>query len=320
MVAEPTLGERTMTVDSVTKTVTGEVVTQTPSTWVIRRYGRRKHAVAFTFDDGPDGEWTPDDFLDTLESRGVSGDVLRHRGERRGTPRPAPAGAGRGHGDRESHLQSPEPGAGGPPDHATRALGHRAADRSVPEPPHRPLAASVFRRRGAHHARRARAGVHRPGAGLHHRRAPYRPVRLVLPRHPDDHRQHAETARPRQHHPAARRGRKPESDGRGAGPAHRLDPRAGLRVHDRHRAGGRVHHAGDGAAAAGVHLPALRRAHVVHGTGSASSSPCTRSSWSPWDSASAGWPSSSRSRLGNGTRAATSARRPPRRTTTPPSP
>jgi len=71
MVAEPTVGERTMTVDSVTKTVTGEVVTQTPSTYVIRRYGRRKHAVAFTFDDGPDGKWTPM-ILDTLESRGVT--------------------------------------------------------------------------------------------------------------------------------------------------------------------------------------------------------------------------------------------------------
>jgi len=71
MVAEPTLGQRTMTVDSVTKTVTGEVVTQTPSTWVIRRYGRRKHAVAFTFDDGPDGKWTPM-ILDTLESRGIT--------------------------------------------------------------------------------------------------------------------------------------------------------------------------------------------------------------------------------------------------------
>ncbi|HEX4634201.1 MAG TPA: glycosyltransferase [Gemmatimonadales bacterium] len=71
MVAEPTLGQRTMTIDSVTKTVTGEVVTQTPSTWVIRRYGRRKHAIAFTFDDGPDGKWTPM-ILDTLESRGIT--------------------------------------------------------------------------------------------------------------------------------------------------------------------------------------------------------------------------------------------------------
>ena len=72
MVAEPTLGERTMVVDSVTGTVTGEQVTRTPSTYVIRRYGRRKHAVALTFDDGPDGRWTPM-ILDTLQSRGVTG-------------------------------------------------------------------------------------------------------------------------------------------------------------------------------------------------------------------------------------------------------
>jgi peptidoglycan/xylan/chitin deacetylase (PgdA/CDA1 family)/spore germination protein YaaH/glycosyltransferase involved in cell wall biosynthesis len=72
MVAEPTLGERTMTVDSVTGTITGEQVTRTPSTYVIRRYGRRKHAVALTFDDGPDGTWTPM-ILDTLQSRGVTG-------------------------------------------------------------------------------------------------------------------------------------------------------------------------------------------------------------------------------------------------------
>ena len=71
MVAEPTVGQRTMTVDSVTRTVTGEVVTRTPSTYVIRRYGRRKHAVALTFDDGPDGTWTPM-ILDTLASRGVT--------------------------------------------------------------------------------------------------------------------------------------------------------------------------------------------------------------------------------------------------------
>lgn len=71
MVAEPTLGQRTMIVDSVTRAVTGEQVTRTPSTWVIRRYGRRKHAVAFTFDDGPDGKWTPM-ILDTLESRGIT--------------------------------------------------------------------------------------------------------------------------------------------------------------------------------------------------------------------------------------------------------
>jgi len=72
MVAEPTLGERTMVIDSASGAVVGEQVIRTPSTWVIRRYGRRKHAVALTFDDGPDGKWTPL-ILDTLASRGVTG-------------------------------------------------------------------------------------------------------------------------------------------------------------------------------------------------------------------------------------------------------
>ena len=71
MVAEPTVGERTLVVDTATQMVLGEQVTKTPSTWVIKRYGRRKKAIALTFDDGPDGKWTPM-ILDTLASRGVS--------------------------------------------------------------------------------------------------------------------------------------------------------------------------------------------------------------------------------------------------------
>ncbi len=69
MVAEPTLGRRALTIDA-SGTVTGETVLQTPSSYVIRRYGRRKDAVALTFDDGPDGDYTPA-ILDTLRQRGV---------------------------------------------------------------------------------------------------------------------------------------------------------------------------------------------------------------------------------------------------------
>ncbi|HEY6808788.1 MAG TPA: glycosyl hydrolase family 18 protein, partial [Gemmatimonadales bacterium] len=54
MVAEPTLGERRIVQDTATGFVVGERVTQTPSSYVIKRYGRRKKAVALTFDDGPD--------------------------------------------------------------------------------------------------------------------------------------------------------------------------------------------------------------------------------------------------------------------------
>jgi len=70
MVAEPTLGERRMVEDTASGLVLGERVTQTPSSYVIKRYGRRKKAVALTFDDGPDPKYTPD-ILDTLASRGV---------------------------------------------------------------------------------------------------------------------------------------------------------------------------------------------------------------------------------------------------------
>jgi len=70
MMTEPTLGQRSIAVDDTTGLVVGERVLQLPSTWVIRRYGRRKHAIALTFDDGPDGKYTPK-ILDTLRSRGV---------------------------------------------------------------------------------------------------------------------------------------------------------------------------------------------------------------------------------------------------------
>jgi len=46
-------------------------VLRTPSTYVIQRYGRKKNAVALTFDDGPDPTWTPL-ILDTLASRGAT--------------------------------------------------------------------------------------------------------------------------------------------------------------------------------------------------------------------------------------------------------
>ncbi len=67
MVAEPTLGTRTLRADPASGLVVREAVTRIPSTYVIRRYGRRKRAVALTFDDGPDPVWTPR-ILDTLRA------------------------------------------------------------------------------------------------------------------------------------------------------------------------------------------------------------------------------------------------------------
>ena len=68
MVAQPTLGRRATRVAPGTGQIVVDSVLTTPSTYVIERYGRRHHAVALTFDDGPDATWTPM-ILDTLQSR-----------------------------------------------------------------------------------------------------------------------------------------------------------------------------------------------------------------------------------------------------------
>ncbi len=70
MVAEPTPGRRTLSIDPHTGRIIREQITDYPSTYVIRRYGRRDKQIALTFDDGPDPVFTPM-ILDTLRSRGV---------------------------------------------------------------------------------------------------------------------------------------------------------------------------------------------------------------------------------------------------------
>ncbi|HEX6535290.1 MAG TPA: glycosyltransferase [Gemmatimonadaceae bacterium] len=66
--ARPTPGRRTVRVDPVTRLITGETVTTYATPYIIRRFGQSAHRVALTFDDGPDGRWTPI-ILDTLRSR-----------------------------------------------------------------------------------------------------------------------------------------------------------------------------------------------------------------------------------------------------------
>ena len=67
LASEPTDGARVVQVDSASGLVRGEQVTSYPSPWVVRRDGRSAHRVALTFDDGPDGTWTPV-ILDTLRA------------------------------------------------------------------------------------------------------------------------------------------------------------------------------------------------------------------------------------------------------------
>lgn len=68
IVASPRSGSRDVTTDTVRGVVTGERIIAYPSPYIVRKYGKSDHEMALTFDDGPDGNWTPP-ILDTLKSR-----------------------------------------------------------------------------------------------------------------------------------------------------------------------------------------------------------------------------------------------------------
>jgi peptidoglycan-N-acetylglucosamine deacetylase len=63
----PSLGTRTMSVDPQNGTIVSDSIVAYPKPYVVDRYGQKAHEVALTFDDGPDGTWTPD-ILDTLRA------------------------------------------------------------------------------------------------------------------------------------------------------------------------------------------------------------------------------------------------------------
>ena len=68
----PTVGTRVAAADSASGLIVSERITRLPSPYVVRRTGASHPGwVSLTFDDGPDGTWTPQ-ILDTLRSRGVN--------------------------------------------------------------------------------------------------------------------------------------------------------------------------------------------------------------------------------------------------------
>jgi cellulose synthase/poly-beta-1,6-N-acetylglucosamine synthase-like glycosyltransferase/peptidoglycan/xylan/chitin deacetylase (PgdA/CDA1 family)/spore germination protein YaaH len=71
IVASPRNGSRIATADTARGVLTGERIVAYPSPYIVRKYGQSDHEVALTFDDGPDGTWTPQ-ILDTLASRGAT--------------------------------------------------------------------------------------------------------------------------------------------------------------------------------------------------------------------------------------------------------
>jgi cellulose synthase/poly-beta-1,6-N-acetylglucosamine synthase-like glycosyltransferase/peptidoglycan/xylan/chitin deacetylase (PgdA/CDA1 family) len=68
LAATPTNGARTVSANEKTGFLNGESIKSYPTPYVVERYGSSEHRVAITFDDGPDGTWTPE-ILDTLKSR-----------------------------------------------------------------------------------------------------------------------------------------------------------------------------------------------------------------------------------------------------------
>jgi peptidoglycan-N-acetylglucosamine deacetylase len=66
--ATPTGGKRSIEIDPDNGLISGEDYSEMPSQYVIQRYGWHPQWVALTFDDGPDGQWTPK-ILDILKAK-----------------------------------------------------------------------------------------------------------------------------------------------------------------------------------------------------------------------------------------------------------
>jgi len=66
--ATPTPGKRSIEIDPDDGLISGENYTRMPSSYVMQRYGYHPGWVALTFDDGPDGRWTPK-ILDILKRK-----------------------------------------------------------------------------------------------------------------------------------------------------------------------------------------------------------------------------------------------------------
>jgi cellulose synthase/poly-beta-1,6-N-acetylglucosamine synthase-like glycosyltransferase/peptidoglycan/xylan/chitin deacetylase (PgdA/CDA1 family)/spore germination protein YaaH len=64
----PTPGRRSLEIDSDTGLISGESYEVMPTSYVIQRYGYHPGWAAITFDDGPDGRWTPK-ILDILKQK-----------------------------------------------------------------------------------------------------------------------------------------------------------------------------------------------------------------------------------------------------------
>jgi cellulose synthase/poly-beta-1,6-N-acetylglucosamine synthase-like glycosyltransferase/peptidoglycan/xylan/chitin deacetylase (PgdA/CDA1 family)/spore germination protein YaaH len=67
----PKPGHRKLSIDPDTGLIAGELYDELPTSYVVQRYGWHPGWVAITFDDGPDGRWTPK-ILDILKQKHAS--------------------------------------------------------------------------------------------------------------------------------------------------------------------------------------------------------------------------------------------------------
>jgi cellulose synthase/poly-beta-1,6-N-acetylglucosamine synthase-like glycosyltransferase/spore germination protein YaaH/peptidoglycan/xylan/chitin deacetylase (PgdA/CDA1 family) len=70
--ATPTPGQRSLEIDPDTGLISTEDYKVMPTSYVVQRYGWHPGWVALTFDDGPDGRWTPK-ILDILKAKHANG-------------------------------------------------------------------------------------------------------------------------------------------------------------------------------------------------------------------------------------------------------
>ena len=70
VIRRPEPGSRSYETDPRTGLITDEVYHQYPSGWLVQRSGAPDHALALSFDDGPDPQWTPE-VLDILKRHNI---------------------------------------------------------------------------------------------------------------------------------------------------------------------------------------------------------------------------------------------------------
>ena len=121
--ARPRRGTRSIEIDPDTGLISGEDYKVMPTPYVIDRYGAHPGWVALTFDDGPDGRWTPK-ILDILKQKHATATFFVIGENMQARPGLVQREVADGHDGRQPHLD--------PPQHRRHARSPRPTWRSTP--------------------------------------------------------------------------------------------------------------------------------------------------------------------------------------------